>query len=293
MNTGVVLGRFQIDVLHKGHLYLLEQANKLNDKLVIVVGCSVVPFTNRDPLTFSMRKAYLHELYPNADIIPIMDVHDNDAWCASLDILLDRYENVTLYGSRDSFIKTYVGVNKTHYIDEVPDTSATNRRKDIKNDFINHSHFRAGVIHVAENVFPTAYATTDVAVLRLNENGTTDVLLGRKENEELFRFIGGFVDPEDKSMEDAAWRELHEEVKGIMTHELRYVCSCKIPDSRYNGTKHGIITTFFKTWILGGRTEPADDIFELKWFKLEEGRKSIIPQHDELYGKLLDDINQV
>src|ERR1041385_6524306 len=88
--------------------------------------------------------------------------------------------------------------------------------------------------------YPTVFPTVDVVIERGGK-----LLLGRKPNQEKFRFVGGFADPAlDHSYEDAAIREAKEETS-LVVKSVRYLGSTRIDDPRYRGTADSIITHLF------------------------------------------------
>lgn len=82
--VGLVIGRFQ--PFHKGHLYLLQGALKVADKIVIGIGSSNV--SNSDnPWSFEERKEVIEEVLKKEKlqdvvikIIDIPDVPDDSEW---------------------------------------------------------------------------------------------------------------------------------------------------------------------------------------------------------------------
>jgi bifunctional NMN adenylyltransferase/nudix hydrolase len=102
----------------------------------------------------------------------------------------------------------------------------------------------------------------------LNDDNTK-VLLGRKPTEEKYRFIGGFVDPTDSSLEAAVIREGREEAGPLELVNISYVCSRLIDDWRYRGEKDSIMTSFFAANVAFGHEEPGDDICEVRWFDID------------------------
>lgn len=300
MKTGVIVGRFQIPFLHKGHKKLIDYVAERSDKVIIVIGDAPVPLTDRNPLPWHFRASfiseYMREIHKDYDIFPLKDNPSDKEWSANLDTILAEYESITLYGSRDSFIPAYSGkypVETVLFEDKFPPYNATEIRKAIGRINMFSEEERRGIIWAVENRFPVAYPTVDIAVLRPTKEGI-DVLLGRKKGNKKWQFIGGFVDPQDATMEAAASRELREEAKGIFTHELEYVCSAKVEDFRYRGTKDGIMTTFFKTYILGGEPIAADDIEELCWFKLNEDTLwHVAEYHQHLFKELLKNVKSI
>jgi bifunctional NMN adenylyltransferase/nudix hydrolase len=82
-----------------------------------------------------------------------------------------------------------------------------------------------------------------------------------------------------KSLEQAAGRELSEEVPKLFTHEFSYIGSTKVNDFRYKGTKDGIMTSLFVTYKLGGTEIAGDDIEEVEWFDLSTFDLNILTEH--------------
>jgi bifunctional NMN adenylyltransferase/nudix hydrolase len=289
MTTGVIVGRFQVDELTEAHRMLINRVRDYCNKLVIILGEPLAPLTDKNPLSAKARELMLCQELGIVEVEILKD-HPSDAtWSQNLDKILNRYDNVTLYGGRDSFIPFYTGQFPTQVI-TLPDVrvSATERRKYLARSYSNAPAFRHGVIHAVENRYPIVYPTVDVAVLRKKAQ-STDMLLARKPNSLQWRFVGGFVDKADDNYMAAAGRELHEEVKNINTHELEYIGSFKIDDPRYRGTKDSIMTTFFKTYMMSGDPQPADDIEELKWFSMDYFNPNIlVDEHFDLYMALIN-----
>lgn len=76
--AAVVIGRFQIP--HSGHIKLFEEAQKLADKLVIIVGSVGQPKTPKNPFSFEERKQMLEKVIPEGvayEILPVRDQRYN------------------------------------------------------------------------------------------------------------------------------------------------------------------------------------------------------------------------
>ena len=292
-SVGVIVGRFQVPYLHDAHCDLIETVIEERSRVIICLGISPAMVTRRNPLDFEARKQMILQDYPDVTIIPIMDVQSNDQWSANLDkavseILTPR-EKAVLYGSRDSFIAHYTGKFPTEEL--VPDhmVSGTDLRK-ISSERVKCSQeFRDGVIWAANNQFPKTWICVDVAIL--NSFGT-QVLLGRKPTERKFRFIGGFVDPTDESLEAAAIREAHEEAGQLELTAPKYICSMLTNDWRYRSEVDKITTSLFVTSVVFGSPIAGDDIEEVKWFDLDEFKSDleykIVEGHIPLMEKLIN-----
>ena len=110
--------------------------------------------------------------------------------------------------------------------------------------------------------------------------------MARKPNETKYRFIGGFVDP-NETFETAAIREVKEE-SNIDVGLLEYAGSFVIPDWRYDRETDSVTTTLFIAQYNGGIPRAQDDIEKLKWVDLDdfkdalEFKDMIVDEHGEL-----------
>jgi bifunctional NMN adenylyltransferase/nudix hydrolase len=289
---GVIIGRFQAHELHEGHRMLIDLVVKNHKKTILFVGCSSVLNSKRNPLDFETRKRMILKSYPELNVIPIYDKASDNVWSKEIDTKIKEVFPMgkpLLYGSRDSFIKYYTGNHTTFSVESDILISATELRKNISRETKESEDFRKGVIYQAHNRYPVSYQTVDIAVI--NE-AKDSVLLARKPNETLYRFVGGFVDPTDESLEVAAARELSEETGGNGNFDkMTYFSSHRVDDWRYRSEVDKILTSLFVTTHLWGSLEPSDDIAELRWFKLEtlapEFPKFIVKEHIPLFTSLL------
>ena len=287
--TGVVIGRFQVPSLTKGHIHLLSTALSENNTLLVIIGASQAMYSEKHPLDFETRKQMILETFPDAVVLKLDDYYDDVIWSNMLDAILAGYDNVTLYGSRDCFVSGYHGKYPVKIVDEKHNVSGTEIRQSIKkNEYpVNDSKsYRAGIIKASVSKYPVAYPTVDIGLLK-EENNTTYILLGRKPNETFWRLPGGFVDPKDQTLEHAAFRELVEEVGNIqVTGGLKYICSHKVNDWRYRGTNDGIMTTLFTCYKLSGKEKASDDLEDIAWFTFEDAEQLIGEFHKPLLHKI-------
>ncbi len=240
----VIIGRFQTNELHEGHLELIRKVKAVSDNILILIGTTAATGTDKNPLSFEVRKHLFDSHLSNADILPLQDLPSDKDWSNQIDYIIDGLGSTeaTIWGGRDNSIEDYyTGKHKIRIIEQEGHHSATSIRKEVAREPINCPNFRAGIIHHVENRWPIVYSTVDVVLFRDN-NDAYEVLVGKKGDK--FAFIGGFVDPSDNTLEAAAIRELKEET-GIEQDCLTYKKSIKIEDARYNKTKDSIMTHIF------------------------------------------------
>lgn len=297
MKTGVIVGRFQLDNIHDAHVKIIEHALERNDKVIVFIGTTVVRLGYRNPLPFESRKAMIHELFPDVLVLEIPNQKCNHRWSNNLDEIISANhsrpsigDGVTMYGSRDSFLNTYHGVFKKEFVEGIiiEGLSATKRREFIHgNPEHNCPSWRRGVIWSSEHKYPTSYQTVDIAIINKDKVGGTQILLGKRLTENKFRFMGGFCDVEDSSLECSVIREAKEEAGNISIDNIKYLGSFRVDDWRYGTEKDKIMTTLFVCDYLGGTAEANDDINEVQWFETKELTEDVFePEHIPLFYKL-------
>ncbi|KKR48218.1 MAG: NUDIX hydrolase [Candidatus Magasanikbacteria bacterium GW2011_GWC2_40_17] len=285
LNTaGVVVCRFQVPQLHKGHLHLLNTVKKECGKILVAVGVSPGGASRNDPMDFKTRAVMLKSQFPDAIVVEIRDRSSDEAWSADLDrIIEDCFPNheVTLFGSRDSFLPSYKGRHSQKYIHpEALVPTGTQLRKKISSQVIDSEEFRAGVIYAAtKQSFPTSFQTVDVAIRHSLER---KVLVGRKTGEANWRFPGGFVDPGDSNLEMSAKREIREEVGDIEIGNLKYLSSIRVDDYRYKKSAHKIMTALFSAIYVFGLIRAGDDLAEVKWQNFDTLLGCLVEEHKVL-----------
>ena len=295
-DIGVIVGRFQIDELHIGHMHLIEEVLKRHKKCIIFVGVSPTLGTKKHPLDFPSRRVMIQSAFPNIVVAPMKDYKCDEVWAEKLDEKINEVYPLgkpCLYGGRDSFVDHYTPYGKydayefpTH--DYRP---ATELRAEIGKEIVDSSEFRRGIIYASQNQYPKTHFTIDVAVTK-EEKGKVMVLLGRKPNEDLYRFPGGFVD-QNESLEMAVRREAGEELGISLEGDINYVCSLPIEDWRYAGTGDTILTSFFQSEYTFGGAKAGDDLDYVDWFVLDNFReKDIVDSHKILIRKLKSFMNK-
>lgn len=288
VKTGVIVARFQCSYLHEGHRKLIQYVKDRSDNIIILLGTNETRLTNKNPLSFFIRKKMIQELYPEINVVPIYDRKSDSVWSDILDSTIKEWTNneeVILYGSRDSFIPYYTGQYKTESMALVSSPSATEIRNKHHELIEADEKWRQGVIWASAHKYPTSYQTVDIAIVRKESN---KVLLGKKPDEDKYRFVGGFVDVSDDSLEMAAKREAREECGDISTDNYKYIGSFRIDDFRYRHSQDKIMTAFFYCQYIYGHTQAQDDISQLEWFDISAlSKDDIEPEHHLLLEAFL------
>ena len=286
--VGVIVCRMQVHKLHEGHIKLIDHVCNNHKKVILFLGVPIIGNTKSNPLDFASRRAMIQKQYPHIVILPQKDQRSDEKWSQELDNQIRTpfgEATALLYGSRDSFLPHYKG--KHDVVELITDVyySGTEVRKQVSNEILESEDFRAGVIHANYAQRAVTYPTVDVVAY----NEKNQILLGKKPNENLYRFIGGFVDRTDENWEQAAMREFHEETGGCEIGDLRYVASSAIKDWRYAKSESGIMTTLFIGKFMWGAIQPSDDIEQLAWinpFEIDI-ENDVMEEHRELFVKLI------
>lgn len=290
-DIGVIVGRFQVHELHKGHTDLIDTVVASHEKVIIVLGLSYGKCTVNNPLDFQARQFMIQEKYPDITVMYIKDHPDDIQWSMNLDELIKDHigpeSSVLLYGSRDSFLPYYHGSLPTIKLDQTSFISGTEIRKKLGMNVRRNADWRAGVCWAMSNQWPGPMVTIDVAIVDTDKHQR--LLLGRKKEEKLFRFIGGFVQ-NGETLSDAVKREGKEET-GLVLRNIKYIDSFVSSDWRYKGERDKIITMLHIAIMEKGHSpEPGDDIYELRWFDLDDDLlKKVVPEHLDMVSRVLEE----
>jgi bifunctional NMN adenylyltransferase/nudix hydrolase len=279
-DVAVIVGRFQVNELHEAHIDLITSVLNKHDRVLLFLGNSTIRNTLNNPLDYRARRTMIADKFPTVEIHYINDNPSDTAWTKNLDKLIGEQllpmQTVTLYGSRDSFLKCYTGKYTTCELEATTFISGTEVRRRVCNNYPPTADYRAGMIAATAYRFPTAFQTVDIAVV--NDKG--ELLLARKPEEKKWRFIGGFSDPASVSLEEDAKREVQEEA-GVEVGNITYLGSTLINDWRYRGEIDKIKTALFVAKYVFGKPEGADDVAEVKWVSINNLTKNDIvePHH--------------
>ena len=287
-DVAVIVGRFQVNELHEAHIDLITSVLNKHDRVLLFLGNSTIRNTLNNPLDYRARRTMIADKFPTVEIHYINDNPSDTTWTKNLDKLIGEQllpmQTVTLYGSRDSFLKCYTGKYTTCELEATTFISGTEVRRRVCNNYPPTADYRAGMIAATAYRFPTAFQTVDIAVV--NDKG--ELLLARKPEEKKWRFIGGFSDPASVSLEEDAKREVQEEA-GVEVGNITYLGSTLINDWRYRGEIDKIKTALFVAKYVFGKPEGADDVAEVKWVSINNLTKNDIV---ETHHILIDMFNE-
>lgn len=131
--VGVIVGRFQVPKLHRGHRYLIDTVQRSCDQILIILGSTKI-VSSRDPFSTETRKTMIQADYPHLQLAEIEDRSSDEKWSKKLDQIISNFfpdATVTLYGSRESFLAKYTGSFRTVYLPPIQAPSGTDIRKKI------------------------------------------------------------------------------------------------------------------------------------------------------------------
>lgn len=294
-NVAVVVGRFQVPMLHPGHKELLDKVRSEHTKVIVVLGSAHAINTRRDPMDYRTRELMIRAEYPEFTITGIKDQRSDQLWSEELDQIIDSLINpndyVVLYGGRDSFISHYKGKHETKELEPTVFYSGTMYREDMWDKSMDIPAFRAGIIRAAYSRFPTTHPTVDIAVFN---NDRTQIILGSKKDDiklNLWRLPGGFVDVTDKNFLATAKRETREELGTMEVSNFKLLTDMKVNDWRYKNQEDAKLhTVLFEATHIFGAPRPGDDLQRAKWFNFDKNllnEINIVPGHIPLIEYLL------
>lgn len=284
-DIGILVARFQVDELHKGHLHVIEQVVKNHDKVIIFLGVTEFTGLRNNALDFSTRKYMIQEKYPDINILPIPNNRDNTEWAKKLDERIRevyKHGDVLLYGGRDSFIPHYIkggGIFDTTEIDSIPEYSGTDIRNKISKKEKKSKDFRTGVIFNAYNTHSRVFINVSGVII---SNDGKKVLMEKRIGESKFRFIGDMLRPKHESTETALKSIIRNRVG--MNFELnkgKILFSQKINDWRLRDEQDSMMVILHEFVHSYGGIIPGQGVDKLKWFSFDELKELEIMEEEQ------------
>jgi bifunctional NMN adenylyltransferase/nudix hydrolase len=293
-SVGVIVGRFQCAELTIGHTELIDFVQEQDhNQVLIVLGVAGTPCTKNNPLHFTARVAMMRELYPQFIYMPQHDNPSDEIWSENLDDIIQKCfpytDNITLYGSRDSFKNCYHG--KFNVIEFKPKTydNATERREKYGSSVGFNKDYRHGVIYGAYQKFDTCYQTVDVVVFTKLSAMVEDceIVVGKKRiYGDKWILPGGFVDPaRDKNLRDTCYYEVLEETNLKIVNPV-YVDSLIVNDYRYKRERDKIMSHLHYATVENySSLKAGDDLDSVEIIKLS---RETINDMNQSYQSLVE-----
>lgn len=152
---GVIIGRFQIDKLHEGHVKLIQTVSSLHKNFIILIGTTDQQ-TADDPLDFANRFYLFNNIkYKSIGICELPNYEDDKDWSKKIDSIISNFfcirkslnGKAKIYGARRNSLKAYTGKHQTVSLPLNFPVSGKKIRKEIRDTVRNSPDFRAGVIY--------------------------------------------------------------------------------------------------------------------------------------------------
>lgn len=291
-DIGVIIGHFQVLRLTSEQENFYKLVRHRHQEAWVVLVDDPVKGSTRHPFSVEVRQSMIKEVFSDAVVLSLKESPEPADWSQRLEKLLqdkDSQAEFILYGTPSVLGNRYTGNWKTEEIDDDLDSDNPEAAEGFNPEVVTGEAFRKGIIYAFRQLYPQVYPTVDIAIYRESDSKW---LLVRKGYNKEWRFPGGFSDPDDKSFEKAAARELKEET-GVTTGNLTYEMSLRVNDWRYRDEKDKIITTLFSGKWLEGEAKASDDIAEVRWTSAAEvqelmNENQVADEHRPLFVHLLN-----
>lgn len=300
---GVIVGRFQVNELHDGHMELFRIVCSRHNRVLVFIGTAPAGLTRNNPLDYETRRRMIQAKFPNISTAPLPDVNNDELWSKNLDTEISKqlsadFGEVTLYGGRDSFVPHYHGHFKPVELPIEIAVSGADIRERLTNTVMESADFRSGCVYTVNNIRPRVIPCVDIIIARQDvvkpydpEKGTVaireiKVLLARKTGEVGWRFVGGHAETTSPDFESDAKREAYEETH-CDVNSLEYIGSALVDDWRWRKDPDKIKTLIFIGWTASSLAEAHDDIAEARWVHIDFLEQVfLVPEHVAIYEKL-------
>jgi bifunctional NMN adenylyltransferase/nudix hydrolase len=286
---GIIVGRFQVNDLHDGHMELFRIVRSRHDRVLVFIGVSPTGLTRNHPLDYETRRRMIQAKFPDISTAPLPDMETDELWGENLDREIEKHAawgDITLYGGRDSFLPHYHGKYKPIELPIEGKVSGTEIRERLTNTVMEDSNFRSGIIYAVNNIRPRVITCVDIIIAR-NIDREVLILLAQKPGETRWRFVGGHAEVATPDFETDAKHEAYEET-GCDVNSLQYIGSALIDDWRWRKDPDKIKTLVFLGWTSATVALAKDDVSNVRWFDATTLMpRDIVEAHLPIYKLLM------
>lgn len=167
-HLGILIGRFQ--PFHLGHAFLIEEALKHCDALLIAIGSSFRARNFKNPWSFDERKALIQQHFPNAPLhfaaIPDFFYSEN-AWINAVkdSVKTHNPSKVTLFGHNKDYSSYYLKEFPSWHYHELPNLKSINATK-IREEYFWNGDLDEAIPPSTRKFMATFQKTTEFARLQ-------------------------------------------------------------------------------------------------------------------------------
>lgn len=314
-DTLVFIGRFQ--PLHNAHLEIIKRATALTEKLIVICGSAKAPRTYKNPFTFDERRQMIRDATAGLSLQVIVEpnidtIYNDQAWAVRVQAIVNKHASgkIGVIGHKKDESSFYLDMFPQWEfvnVEQIEPLGATNIRelyfkRDVNMRFIHgvvpqttsdfldrfmqtadyeqvireREFIEAYKRQYASLPYPPIFVTSDAVVI---QSGHVLMIKRRSEpGKGLWALPGGFLNANsDKSVEDAAIRELREET-GIKVPApvLRgSIVRSRVFDAIDRSARGRTITHAFHIVLPDGelpKVKGQDDAEKARWVPIAEVR---------------------
>ena len=291
-SVGVVVGRFQIDNLHPGHINLLNRVTNLHGRNTIVfVGRGSDP--QKYQLDFETVKRMILSRFPAVTVASIYDRNNSELWSRDLDELIESFfpnKRAVLYGGRDSFLEEYKGRFEKVTISAFGSFSSTDRRSEIvRAGSQDDALFRRGVIY---GVASLPASMIPYFLLAVTRNGSSEVVLVRETSSHNWGLPAERLDPEKDTDDRAALRRIliGRVAVDVSIEDPLYITSAVWRLREYRKSRNSAFATLFAAGLKQGEFCGIRESECCRWFPVDDIER-VIDDSQRHFARVLRDWN--
>lgn len=300
--VGVIIGRFQTDVLHEAHRKIIAYARERHPHVLVFIGVRNSPPTSTNPLPYLAREQAIRTEFPDVVTMPLLDCMTNEEWSKNIDsgiLSAFGWRKAILYSGRDGCIPDYTGIHLAESVTlNIKEISGTIVRERIGLRVENSPEFRRGMIYAMQNLPNRIYPTVDIAMFKAHQddvnNDDVKILICRKVGEPGWRLPGGHLNLNEKP-QLAASRELFEETGLSGDGEFRWLDDFVIDDWRVRGVQGvSYLTSLWSTQYQYGTPKAMDDINECQFVSTRTLKKEdFVLEHQVFFEAILKEAQRI